>query len=160
MTKRLIIAALVALLLVGCTKKVLVPTEAMQPTIKLGDSVIIDPFYFVNHSVARFDIVMFLPPKESSRPGEKDTYYVARVVGMSGERVELRKGKVFINGLQLSEPFKTYASDDDFGPLTVPPEEYFLLGDNRPNSLDSRVWKPATVNESAIVAKVTEVVPK
>lgn len=158
--RRLIVTALVALLLAGCSKKVLVPTAAMEPTIKAGDSVVVDPFHYINHSINRFDMVMFLPPKESLRPGEKDAYYVKRVVGLPGEQIELRKGKVFINGKQLDEPFATNPSDDDFAPLNIPQGEYFLLGDNRPNSLDSRYWPHATVRQEGIVAKVTEVVHK
>ena len=91
------------------------------------------------------------------KPGEKVTFYVKRVIGLDGEQVELRKGRVFINGQLLNEPFAINPSDDDFGPIKVPNGEYFLLGDNRPNSFDSRYWNPATLKESYIGAKVVEI---
>jgi signal peptidase I len=156
MIRRFAVVIALALMLAGCKRLVKVPTAAMEPTIKAGDSVVADPLDFLINPVRRFDIVVFKAPP-SILPGEKETFLVKRVIGLGDEQVELRKGKVFINGQLLNEPFTINPSDDDFGPVRVPSGEYFMLGDNRPNSYDSRYWNPATLKESYIGAKVIEI---
>jgi signal peptidase I len=137
-----------------------VPTAAMEPTIKAGDSIVTEQHYYSNHAVERFDIVIFNAPPSALLEGEKNQIYVKRVIGLGGEQIEIRQGAVFINGKRLREPFVTRPSDDDFGPVTIPEGEYFLLGDNHANSSDSRYWKPATIKQSDLLGKVTEIIHK
>jgi signal peptidase I len=146
--------------LVGCSQWAYkVPTEAMKPTIMPGDSVITDLIVYSKQPIERFDVVVLkAPPSEPD--GGKEIKVVKRIIGLSGEVVEMRKGKVFINGRELSETFSFIPSNDDFGPMTVPDGEYFMLGDNRPNSFDSRFWNPATIKKKAIEGKVTEILHK
>ncbi|MDP6453076.1 MAG: signal peptidase I [SAR202 cluster bacterium] len=100
---------------------------------------------FAFHPPSQGDVVVF--SRESSATG----YYVKRVVGVAGDTVEIRRGQVFINGTAQLEPHITSASRDSFGPLMVPPHSYFVLGDNRNSSTDSRKWGP--IPEESIVGR-------
>src|ERR1044072_8490968 len=104
MVRRFAVVIALALMLAGCKRLPKVPTIAMEPTIKAGDSVVADPLDFLLNPVQRVDIVVFKAPP-SIYPREKEAFYVKRVIGLGGEQVELRKGKVFINGQPLNEPF-------------------------------------------------------
>ena len=127
----------------------------MAPTINDGDKLIVDlGFYKRGKDVERFDIVPFRLPEMS-----EDLFHYKRVVGLPGERLEINGGQVFVNGNLLHEPFETQKREDDFGPIVVPDGEYFVLGDNRLNSADSRIWKPATVRKDGILGKIVEIVP-
>ena len=83
--------------------------------------------------------------------------YVKRVIGLGNETVQIQGGKVIVNGQALKEPFNSMPPTNAFGPLTVPAGQYFLLGDNRPDSFDSRDWQQPTVGQDAIVGKVADV---
>jgi signal peptidase I len=84
----------------------------------------------------RQDVIVFRSPHD---PG---TDLVKRIIGMPGDTVEIRRGVVFINGHPLKEPYLTVPPDgnESRGPYQVPPENYFVMGDNRANSFDSRYW--------------------
>jgi signal peptidase I len=94
------------------------------------------------HMPRRGEVVVFEYPKDQSKD------YIKRVIGLPGDVVEVREGKVFINGVQLDEPYlqgmvTTCRTGDPCGegkPFTVPPGAIFVMGDNRPNSSDSREW--------------------
>jgi signal peptidase I len=139
-----------------------VPTESMKPTILVGDHFFLDKITFPanypaairsflpNRSIRRLDIIAFKSPTDGNIP------FVKRVIGLPGETVEVRSKAVYINGTKLDEPYKihvdstTYSSDpwtpeelkvrDNFGPVVVPRNNYFVMGDNRDNSNDSRYW--------------------
>lgn len=87
----------------------------------------------------RGDVVVFEPP---NRPGED---YVKRIIGLPGETVEVRQGKVYINGEPLAEPFQPTPGSYSTPPITVPEGQVFVLGDNRNNSNDSHNWGPLPV---------------
>ena len=146
----------------GCGKHwVKVPTGVMQPTIKINADVITDEAaYTSGKPINRFDIVIHKAPitEESKKLGiDENTRFIFRVIGLGGEKVELKKGKVFINDKLLDEPFEKYPSDDNFGPIIIPENEFFLLGDNRSNSFDSRFWKPSTIKRENILGKAVEI---
>lgn len=139
---------ILAFLLAGCgTKTFTVPNESMEPTMEKGSHVLVFKEYYHKHPVQRFDVVIV------KDPDEKDKKYVKRVIGLDGENLAIRGGKIFINEKELAQPFANIAPDKDFGPVKIPENEYFLLGDNRPNSYDSRHWKRATVSKNDILGK-------
>ena len=124
-----------------------IPSGSMLPTLQINDRLIIDKVSYRFTNPVRGDIVVFDPPEKL---GSKDAY-IKRLIGLPGDRVEVKQGRVFINGKAISEKYideppkytwtKTESSDPDFTPnMVVPKDNYLVLGDNRNNSLDSHFW--------------------
>lgn len=117
-----------------------IPSGGMLPTLEIGDHLIVDLTYYAKHEPRRGDVAVFIFPEEKSKD------FIQRVIGLPGETVEIRRKKVFVNGQELSEPWthqfdeKSAAAQANFGPKVVPVGAYFLLGDNRDHSYDSRFW--------------------
>lgn len=108
-------------------------TEAIAkfvPFIDTDDSRI----FFIFHPPERGDVIVFRFPKEPTRD------FIKRVMAGPGETVEIRSGVVWVNGQKLDEPYLRDRPNYNFGPETVPEDNYFVLGDNRNNSSDSHVW--------------------
>lgn len=154
-----------------------VPTGSMRPTLLPGDFVFANKLaYHISPGPERGDLVVFESPQQ---PGYK---YIKRVIALEGDRVEIRKGFLFVNGKPASyeliqdgfenpnpEAFQLQWERDeygerpillarqdqetDFAPLVVPPGELFLLGDNRDTSEDSRYW--GTVPSSSLLGRVS-----
>src|SRR5215208_2902327 len=137
-----------------------IPTGSMEKNLLIGDHLLVNKFVFAPtmsglertllpiDPVRRGDIVVFKYPEEPERD------FIKRVIGLPGETLEVRNKKVYVNGQALDEPYVHYlqpaSSDtqeytsadvrDNYGPVTVPPDQYFVMGDNRDNSQDSRYW--------------------
>ena len=127
-----------------------IPSESMVPTLKVHDRVLVNKLSYKLHPVHRDDIVEFKAPTGSD-PGIDDL--VKRVIGLSGESVSGHGGHVYINSKELSEPYlpkDMYTSD--FAPVKIPSNAYWVMGDNRVNSKDSRVF--GTITKSKIVGRV------
>jgi signal peptidase I len=150
-----------------------VPSAGMAPTINPGDHVAIKVGYYSDRPVRRFDVVAYKHRPEnlpSTEGADAQTVYLGRVIGLGGEKVELKGGKVFIDGRPLEEPFQTVPPDAPAPPgwendhgrpeVSVPPGEFFLLGDNRPNSFDGRYWELPTLPQRYIYGKVIEIFPQ
>lgn len=149
-------------LAVGCgVGLVKVPTAAMQPTIETGGKAMTDETaYSSNKQIQRFDIVIHKAPINEQYKKldlNENTKFIFRIIGLSGEKVEIKKGTIYVNDKSLDEPFEKIASDDNFGPIIVPQNDFFLLGDNRPESFDSRYWKPSTIKRENILGKVVKI---
>lgn len=116
-----------------------IPSGSMEPTLKPGDRVLVNKLSYDLHSIHRGDIVVFkTPPSEAaSDPGIKDL--IKRVIGLPGDRIQAINGLVYIDGKLLNEPYLPRGTVTTSLPLqTVPPGQYFVMGDNRTNSKDSR----------------------
>ncbi len=123
---------------------------AMLPSFKDGQRVKVKRFdRFEEPDLKRGDVVAFLFPDDPSK------YYVKRLIGLPGETVEIREGKVIVNGQVLDEPYvesRLNLSHRSQEPIFVKPNYYYVLGDNRDNSSDSRIW--GLVPERYVFAKV------
>jgi signal peptidase I len=156
---RKLIFALLALFSTACSTGTVfkVSTLSMAPTIKPGDVVSIDPVAYKLGGLQRFDIVVVEDPDKKQDAKGQTEVYVKRIVALGGETIEIKGHQFYINGQQVSIPFVVEDPKviEDYGPVTVPKGEYFLIGDNLGNSLDSRTWNPPTVKPDAIRGKVT-----
>lgn len=126
-----------------------VPTGSMLPTIQLQDRLVVDKISYKFSDVKRGDVIVFRPPSNIDQSGMD---WVKRVIGLPGEKVEIREGKVFINEKELTEPYELEKSNYTYGPIVVPEGSYFVLGDNRNNSRDSHKW--GVLSSQNIVGKV------
>lgn len=111
-----------------------IPSGSMIPTLQIKDRVLVCKFWYRFSDPKRGDIVVFKYPMDPKRD------FVKRVVGLPGDTVELQEGTVLINGEPQSEPFVKNHDRFTMPALRVPDGSYFCMGDNRPNSQDSRFW--------------------
>jgi signal peptidase I len=137
-----------------------IPTGSMENNLLVGDHLLVNKFVFgpsesgiertllPETGIRRGDVVVFKYPEEPDRD------FIKRVIGLPGETLELRHKQVYIDGRPLDEPyvhflvppsshaqeFAAYDVREEYGPVTVPPGHYFVMGDNRDNSQDSRYW--------------------
>jgi signal peptidase I len=127
-----------------------IPSDSMVPTLVQRDRVLVNKLSYHFHDVHRGDIVVFERPPGEVDPRIKDL--IKRVIALPGETVEGRNGSLLINGRVLNEPYLPKAVQTaDFGPTIIPKGNYFVMGDNRGNSKDSRVFGP--IAKSLIVGR-------
>jgi signal peptidase I len=145
-----------------------IPTGSMEQNLLIGDHLLVNKFVFgpalsraetlllPMKDIKRLDVIVFKYPEDPERD------FIKRVIGLPGETVELRNKRVYVNGRRLDEPYVYYLEDPpplpeemslsnellgmsgdprvQYGPVTVPPGHFFVMGDNRDNSQDSRYW--------------------
>ena len=126
-----------------------IPSESMENTIMTGDRIFGNRLAYLFDDPERFDIVIFKYPDDESQR------FIKRVIGLPGETVEIREGKVYINGSDtpLDDSFTPETPVGNFGTYTVPECCYFMLGENRNNSRDSRMWDNPYVKKEKILGK-------
>ena len=136
-----------------------IPTGSMEPNLLVGDHLIVNRIVFAptvtgverallpGRQIQRGDVVVFKFPKDPERD------FIKRVMGLPGDQLELRQKKLHINGKPIEDSWAHYSAPpspdgqplgdprlDNYGPITVPAGQYFMMGDNRDNSEDSRYW--------------------
>jgi signal peptidase I len=140
-----------------------IPSSSMEPTLQIGDHLLVNKFiygikipfigtkYFQYKKPQRGDIIVFIYPKDRSKD------FIKRVIGTEGEKVQIVRNKIYINNQLIEDPWGHYDERafttkylqpmEIFGPVSVPANSVFVLGDNRDNSQDSRFWGFVNVNE-------------
>lgn len=112
-----------------------IPSGSMEPTLTEGDMIAANKIIYRLSEPKRGDIIVFKYPLNPDRD------FVKRLIGLPGEKVQIKNSTLHINGKIIAEPYLPKGLKfQDFGPVTVPKDKYFMMGDNRNNSLDSRVW--------------------
>ncbi|MCR4657645.1 MAG: signal peptidase I [Lachnospiraceae bacterium] len=126
-----------------------IPSASMETTIMTGDRIFGNRLAYINSDPQRGDIVIFRFPDDEKQ------LFIKRVIGLPGETLFIQDGKVYINGSEtpLDEPYVNGEPLGDYGPVTVPEGAYFMLGDNRNNSADSRYWNNPFVYRDKILGK-------
>jgi signal peptidase I len=158
-----VITILVAVLLAGLLRVLVfqtfdIPTASMVPTLEVHDRILVQKAFFSWHDVHEGDIVVFSHPPRDRCPGPADDDLVKRVIALPGQTIYSSGNNIYINGRLLAEPYLPHhdplgpaiASRQD--PYRVPAGEFFVLGDNRAISCDSRYWGP--LKGSTIIGKV------
>jgi len=121
---------------------------SMENTIMIEEDVITFRLAYLFNPPMRGDIVVF------KFPDNEEEDYIKRVIGCPGETIEGKNGLVYIDGVAIEEDYITEALDNDFGPYQVPEDSYFMMGDNRNASVDSREWNNKFVSKDKIYGKV------
>lgn len=134
-----------------------IPSGSMIPSLLIGDHLLVSKITYKFTQPKRGDVVVFRYPDDPSRN------FIKRIIAIGGDTVEIRDKVVFVNGLRQDEPYVQhvfedvlpgeYSARDNLEAREVPPDHYFLLGDNRDSSLDSRFWDDPFVHRRAIVGK-------
>lgn len=130
--------------------KTVITSSSMRPTMEVDEHVIANRLAYKFSDPERGDIVFFANPDDESET------YVKRIIGLPGEKVEIKKGKVYIDDSEkpLNEPYLFEKADkEDFGPFYVPANCYFMMGDNRNISHDARYWDNTFVSRDKIYGK-------
>lgn len=129
-----------------------VPTGSMYPTIPNPCYILVDHLATEFSAPKRGEIVLFRFPDDPSR------IFVKRIIGMPGDTITIHDNQVFVNNQPLSEPYLKQPTQGTFGPYQVPANHYFMLGDNRAVSEDSRYWVNKFVPESSIIGRADYVI--
>ena len=153
----IIIAILIALFIrtfIICAYKI--PSRSMVPTLLVGDHILVSKFiYGIKIPLLRKTIVPISNPQRGDivvfiYPNDRSKDFIKRVIGVAGDKIEIKNKKIFINDKEYKDSYGIYSDSviypasiqprDNFGPVTVPPKSIFVMGDNRDESLDSRFW--------------------
>jgi signal peptidase I len=130
----LAIAMLLALGVRGAMRLYVIPSSSMAPTLVPGDHIVVTPYRF-SSKPKRGDVIVFRSTRNA------DELMIKRVIGTPGDLVETRAGRVIVSGHALPEPYVVaQATTGSISPQIIPANCYFVLGDNRADSLDSRSW--------------------
>ena len=122
----------------------------MTPTLKVHDRLLVDKVTLSAREIRRGDIIVFKRPEGFNDPTIKDL--IKRVIGLPGDTVEGHDGKVWVNGKALPEPYLPKGrTTEPFLPVTVAVDNYFVMGDNRAQSYDSRFW--GTVERESVIGR-------
>ncbi|WP_303852420.1 signal peptidase I [Seleniivibrio woodruffii] len=149
----LVVAVVIAMVIKGLLLQTYqIPSESMVGTLLKGDFILLNRLAYIFSAPERGDVVVFEYPLDPSKD------FIKRVIGTPGDKIELKDKTIYVNGVAQPEPYKQVngivsmpgelSAKDNFPQFTVPQGKYFMMGDNRDNSYDSRFW--GFVDESSI----------
>lgn len=124
-----------------------IPSSSMYNGIKIGDRLIGSRLSYISASPERGDVVIFKFPDDETQK------FIKRVIGLPGDTIEIKSGVLYINGEVYQEDYLKEPMIGSFGPYLVPQNSYFMLGDNRNYSKDSRAWVNTYVTKDKIIGK-------
>ena len=129
---------LAMIIIVFFYQPVKVEGTSMAPLLSDQERIFINKFVYHFEPIERGDVVVFWYPLDRTKS------FIKRVVGLPGDEVEIRRGRVYINGKSLEEPYvpSQYIDTAAYGPVQIPRDEYFVMGDHRTSSNDSRIFGP------------------
>jgi signal peptidase I len=124
------------LIVIFIVQPVKVEGTSMQPRLADQERIFVNRFIYRLSEIQRGDVVVFWYPRDRSKS------FIKRVLGVPGDEVEIRRGSVYVNGSKIDEPYldPQFRDQDSLGRRIVPPDRYFVLGDHRSSSNDSRNW--------------------
>jgi signal peptidase I len=130
--------ALALVIIVFLYQPVKVEGTSMAPLLSDQERIFINKFVYRFEPIHRGDVVVFWYPLDRTKS------FIKRVVGLPGESLEIRGGELYVNGKQISESYvpASYFDDSSYGPIMIPADEYFVMGDHRDSSNDSRIFGP------------------
>lgn len=173
----LLVAVVLAFLLRTFVLQVFfIPSSSMAPTLEVDDRIVVEKVTYLFREPLRGEVVVFAGERDATQEGSTDVVttvlrgvgqflgvvpasardFVKRVIAVGGDEVVIEDGAVRVNGVLLEEPYVVHPDQDDYGPVTVPEDHLFFLGDNRPNSSDSRrslgfVPRAAVIGRAAVI---------
>jgi signal peptidase I len=128
----------------------------MMPTLQRNDRLIVDKWSYYFTAPDRGEIVVFSPTEniKKENPNLKDAF-IKRIIGLPGDKVEIREGQVYVNDRALQERYIEAPPRYQYGPIVIPSDSYFVLGDNRNNSYDSHFF--GVVPRANIIGKASKI---
>lgn len=149
--KTIVISIIIAFIITNFViVNALIPSGSMENTVMTKDRVIAFRLSYLFSEPKRQDIIILNSTNEN-----ENKMYLKRIIGLPGETINIIDGKVYINNSKtpLKEPYIKETMLGNFGPYTIPDEHYFVMGDNRNNSIDSRYWEKPFVKKDKILGK-------
>ncbi|MDD4568868.1 MAG: signal peptidase I [Tepidanaerobacteraceae bacterium] len=148
--KAIVFALILALIIRGFIfEPMIVPTGSMIHTIEIDDRILVNKFVYRFQAPDYNDIVVFKFPDDLRQT------FVKRLIGKGGDVIEIKENVLYRNNEPIKEPYLKETMYSDFGPYKVPEGHYFMMGDNRNNSKDSRFWENKYVSQKQVVGKAT-----
>ena len=145
MIETLILTLVIFLLIRFAVQNFRIEGYSMEPNFHDGQFLFVNKITYMIGKPERGDVIVFVPPNNSTKD------YIKRVIGLPGDKIEIVNGQVFVNSVELNETYPLNVASYSMPTVIVPPNEYFVLGDNRNFSSDSHSW--GTVDASKIIGK-------
>lgn len=118
-----------------------IPSDSMVPTLTVGDRLVVEKLSYHFHPPRSGDIIVFEPPKQLQQQGyTRDQAFIKRVIAQPGQTITVKNGKVYVDDRLLEEDYIAEPPEYFLGSLTVPQDQFFVMGDNRNDSNDSHIW--------------------
>lgn len=138
MAETLLLTLLIFTIIQAFVQNYRIEGYSMEPSMHQGQRLFVDKFSYIASDPKRGDIIVLLFPKGDPNGPEED--YIKRIIGLPGDTVECQPGQIFVNGQLIEEPYINDPNRSPCAPMTLGPDQYFVMGDNRNASSDSRSW--------------------